>query len=112
MADTKKSKALELELHQIIQADRMAMDLINGARDTRSSIEKRTADEKAQILQDARQKREEMTKRVEEEHRAALAARKAEAAKAFASQRELVDAEMREHKDAWVQEITASIIEH
>lgn len=111
MALSKKGKALVLELHQIIQADRMAMDLINGARDTQKSIENRTQEEQKQILLEARKKKQEMETRVQEEQRAALAQRKEEAQKAYAHQRRRIDAEMEQNRDTWVEDITAHILQ-
>lgn len=103
-------KALALELKQIIQADRMAVDIIQRAKDMKTTIEKQTEKDKAEILGDAQRKREEMTGQVEAEMAAEMARRKEEAARQFEQQRQFIRNAMRENREKWVDEITGRII--
>ncbi len=49
----KEEQGIEVELRRIIQADRAAMDIIEGANDTCRYIEKQTKTEVAKILKGA-----------------------------------------------------------
>lgn len=103
-------QAIAMELKQIIQADRMAVDVIQRAKDMGASIEKQTEKDKAAILAEAEQQRRETTEKVQAELADELARRKAEAEKEFAGQREFVSKTMEQNKDKWVEEITARIL--
>lgn len=119
MAETKqeaarrieKSKALAFELRQIIQADRMALDILNNAEHTRRDIEQKTKAEADEILLDAQVKKQEVTKQVIEEQEARLEQRKNEARATYAGQKEHLEKHMAANKDKWVGEITRAILE-
>lgn len=106
----KDKEALALELRQIIQADRMASDVIKNAEDLRKSIEKRTEKEKAALLAETERQRQKITRQVEAEQAATLVQRKAEAAKKYNAQREKITQQMEQNSEMWIQEITARII--
>lgn len=108
MAD--KNKALELELRQIIQADRNAVDILRQSEDTRKTVEARTEQEKKAILADAEKKRADMEalvqKEIEEEMQRKLEAEES----AFGRQKQKLEQALAQNRDAWVEEITANIL--
>lgn len=109
MADEKKSKALALELRQIIQADRMAMDILHNAQATGQTIEERTQKETAALLKDADARRDAMVQQVQAEHEEELARRQTQAREQFTTQRRTLGEKMQENRDAWIQEMVSHI---
>ncbi len=103
------SVRLATELRQIILADRMAVDLINNAYDTKRSVEAKTAAEKQKILQEAEQKRKDALAKVAEEQREELAKRKAKTAQRFAGAREALEQEIETNRELWAAEIVGRI---
>ena len=104
------SVRLATQLRQVIQADRMAVDMVNGAYETKRAIEQKTADEKKKILQEAEEKRQEALERVAAEQREELAKRKERAAQQYAGARQALAGEMDQNRAAWAAEIAGRII--
>lgn len=100
MPDTKEM--LALELRQIIQADRMAADIIRDAQQTQKSIEKNTEKVKADILTSLEKCQAEIEEDVRNQQQQILAARKAELEKQINSQQQKLEQQVEEHRDAWV----------
>lgn len=105
-----KTRAMAFELRQIIQADRMAMRLIEDAQETRRSIEKKTKEETAKILQEAEQQRQEMTQEAYKNQQKALEEKKQEAREAYAAQMQDLKDRMEQNRENWVAEITAALL--
>ncbi|MDL2253641.1 hypothetical protein LJC49_06140 [Ruminococcaceae bacterium OttesenSCG-928-I18] len=110
MAQMNDSVRLAMELEQIIEADRKAMEMLNDAQDTKRSIEEKTAAEKQTILKEAEEKRQEMLKKVQEEQREVLAARKKEASAEYAEARVRLQKTMDDNREKWAGEITQHIL--
>lgn len=108
--DRERAKALGFELRQIIQADRMAMDILQNAEYTRKDIEKKTQEETAAILADAKEKLGEATRQAKQAHAEEMARRKSEAEKAFQQQRDHLESHFAKNRDAWADRITDVII--
>ncbi len=104
------SVRLATELRQVIQADRMAAELVNNAYDTKRSVEKRTLAEKQKILQEADEKRREALARVAEEQREELARRKEAAAQQYAGARQALKDEMEENRKTWAEDIVQRVL--
>lgn len=109
MANTDRTKALALELQQIILADRMAADTLRTAEETKHNIEKNAERQQANILADAEKRKQEVTELVRAEQTAALEKRKQETEKQFAAQRTALEARVAESKDTWIAEIVERI---
>lgn len=110
LRDHERAQALALELRQIIQADRMAVDILKNAEDTRKDIEKKTQDETAAILADAHAKMAEATRQAEQANAQEMERRKKEAEKAFEEQRQRLDTHFSKNREAWAQRIAAAIV--
>lgn len=108
--DRERSRALAFELRQIIQADRMAMDILSNAEDTRKDIVKKTGEETAAILADAKDKMAEATRQAERAHTEEMERRKKEADQAFAAQRWRLEEHFGQNREAWAEAITSAIL--
>lgn len=100
---------LALELKQIIQADRMAVDILTRAEDMKKAIERQTEKDKASMLQKVKTQHNEMVQRVEQEMAADMIKSKEEAAQQFEQQRNFLNKTMDENRQKWVDEITSRI---
>ena len=107
MASNKE--ALALELRQIIQADRMACDVIDEATGIGQSIERDAEKRKAQILAEAERARTEMEKQVQAEQELALKDRIAQVEAQFAARQKALEEKMERNRDGWVSEIVGRI---
>lgn len=105
-----KRKALEVVLRQIIQTDRQANGVIQRASEECKSMAEQTELDKAAILQDAEDKRQEMIKIVQDEQAEELEKRKAEAKRQVSEQQQALQQKVSANKDAWVRDITARIL--
>ena len=101
---------LEHELRQIIQTDRMAIDILQRAKDVRSTIDEKTEKEKASIAQEAKNKKDVFIRELEEKLKQDLAQRKAKAAQMYATQKQTIDKNILQNEETWVEEITSSIL--
>lgn len=109
--ELEKTKVLAFELRQIIQADRMALDILNNAEHTRRGIEQKTKDEAEEILMDAQHKKQEVTKQVVAEQEERLEQRKNEAREAYAEQKDRLRKHMEANRDLWAEDITNTILQ-
>lgn len=107
MASNKE--ALALELRQIIQADRMACDVIDEATGIGQSIERDAEKRKAQILAEAERARAEMEKQVRAEQEQALKDRIAQVEEQYAGRQKAMEEKMERNRDGWVDAIVGRI---
>lgn len=105
-----KRKALEMELQQIIKTDRQANQMIADAGTECRRIEKQTEEDRQAILDDAAEKREQMQQQVQAEQAEALQQRKDEVQGHTRQQIDALRERVAQNKDAWVADITASIV--
>lgn len=108
--ERERARALAFELRQIIQADRMAMDVISNAEATRKEIERKTGEEAEEIRAEAQNQLQEATRRAEQAHAGELEERKREAEQSFARQRRELEQRFAEGRSAWAQQIAAAIL--
>lgn len=101
--------ALGVELRQIIQADRMASDIIQGANDMRHSIEARTEQDKARIIEQAEQKRKEVTEQVRKDQMQALEEKKKVALATYDKERAHIAQQMEQNREKWIEDIVTRI---
>lgn len=102
-------EALALELRQIIQADRMACDVIDGANGIGQSIEKGAEKQKQAILAEAERARTEMEKRVQAEQEQALKDRVAQVEAQYAGRQKAMEDQMAQNRDGWITDIVQRI---
>ncbi len=95
-------EVLALELRQIIQADRMASDIIEEARGVGKGIAKTTEDKKAAILAEADAARASMEKQVWAEEEKARTDRMAEQERQFARQQKALQNSVTQNRQQWV----------
>lgn len=102
---------LEHELRQIIQTDRMAMDILQNAKDTRKSIDAKTQREKEAILQQAAQKKEADLKQLQETLNKELEEKKHKATLQYTAQIQALQQTMAQHQQEWADEIASHILQ-
>ena len=106
-----QKEALGLELRQIIQADRMATDIIQNANYMRRSIEAKTDKDKARIMEEAKQQHQQITQTLQAQQADELAQRKKDAIENNKDKQQALAQLMEENQQEWaaqmVQRITA-----
>ena len=107
LADNKAT--LAQELREIIQADRMACDAIDEARDIGQAIERDAEKRKAAILADAEKTRAEVEKQVRAEQEQALRDCVAEVKQRYTGKQKAIENKMAHNRARWIAEIVARI---
>jgi hypothetical protein len=102
-------EALALELKQIIQADRMADDIIKDAENTKKNIEKATEKQKAALLAGALRQKQELEKQAQARQRDALDAQAKALEEQMAARRSGLEKTMAANRARWVQGIVGRI---
>lgn len=101
--------ALGLELRQIIQADRMAADIIQNANYMRRSIEAKTEQEKARIIDESKQKNKGLSEKLTAELLAAHKVRREAALAEYQTKKQELEKTMQQNQEQWSREITQRI---
>ena len=107
MAENKK--ALALELRQIIQADRMACDVIEEARGIGQAMEEDSQKKKAKLLAEIDQARRDMEKQVKAEQEQALQQRIGQVKASFAQRQADLEEKVSQQRPEWVTDIVQRI---
>ncbi len=98
------------ELNLVIQTDREAVEMVQKAYKTKQSVEKKTAAERLEILQEAEEMRCVLEQRVADEQKAEIKARQEQARCDCDSARVALREEMQTNKESWVEEMYSSIL--